>query len=165
MKLIASHEGEQIPLEIEREGNAYRIVIGERTLTVDFAKANEFLRTLRFEDGRQFLIAPHRHENRYEVSFGDRTVHLEMDDPLALRNRRSDEDLAGSGNLTSLMPGRVVKVMATKGQEVLRGAPLLILEAMKMQNEIQSPRDGVVSEIFVTDGQTVDSGAPLMTIE
>jgi biotin carboxyl carrier protein len=164
MKLIVRHEEEEIPVEVVREGSVYSIQIGEKSLNVDCVTANAFLQTLRLEDGRQFLIASHRDQSRYEISFGDRTVQLEVHDPLALRGRRGDEDLAGSGNVTAMMPGRVVKVMVGDGDEVRKGTPLLILEAMKMQNEIQSPRDGTVSKVHVADGQTVESGASLVTI-
>jgi biotin carboxyl carrier protein len=62
------------------------------------------------------------------------------------------------------MPGRVVRVLVAKGDTVARGAGLLILEAMKMENEIQAPAAGVVDEVFVTAGQTVELGAELVHI-
>ena len=64
----------------------------------------------------------------------------------------------------ALMPGRVVRVLVTAGQSVLKGAGLLILEAMKMENEIHAPVDGVVDQIFVTAGTTVEAGAELFHI-
>jgi biotin carboxyl carrier protein len=64
----------------------------------------------------------------------------------------------------ALMPGRVVRVLVAKGDNVRKGAGLLILEAMKMENEIVAPADGVVDDVFVTPGQTVESGAELMHI-
>jgi biotin carboxyl carrier protein len=62
------------------------------------------------------------------------------------------------------MPGRVVKVLVEPGQEVRKGAGILILEAMKMQNEIQAPVDGVIDRIFVEPGSTVESGGDLVHI-
>ena len=62
------------------------------------------------------------------------------------------------------MPGRIVRVLVNKGDAVRKGAGLLILEAMKMENEIQSPADGVVEELFVEAGQTVDGGAELVRV-
>ena len=62
------------------------------------------------------------------------------------------------------MPGVVLKILAEIGQPVTRGMPLLILEAMKMENEIQAPVDGTVDEIFVKPGDTVEGGAALVHI-
>jgi biotin carboxyl carrier protein len=63
------------------------------------------------------------------------------------------------------MPGRVVRVLVAQGDAVRKGTGLLILEAMKMENEIQALADGTVQEVFVTPGQTVEAGADLMHIE
>ena len=62
------------------------------------------------------------------------------------------------------MPGRVVRVLVNQGDQVRRGTGLLILEAMKMENEIVSPADGAVDAIFVSSGQTVEAGADLVHI-
>jgi len=66
--------------------------------------------------------------------------------------------------LNAIMPGVVIEILAAKGQTVAKGAPLLILSAMKMQNEIGAPADGVVQEIHVTAGQAVSAGAKLVTL-
>ena len=62
------------------------------------------------------------------------------------------------------MPGVVVRVLVSPGQRVAKGAPLLVVEAMKMENEFDSPCDGVVESVSVADGQPVDSGALLVTV-
>ena len=59
---------------------------------------------------------------------------------------------------------QIAAVLVQKGDAVRKGAGLLILEAMKMENEIQSPIDGTIKEVFVSPGDTVDSGAPLVHI-
>jgi biotin carboxyl carrier protein len=62
------------------------------------------------------------------------------------------------------MPGRVVRVLVARGDAVRKGTGLVILEAMKMENEIQAQADGTVDEIFVEPGQTVEAGADLVHI-
>ena len=62
------------------------------------------------------------------------------------------------GELVTQMPGKIVKVLCKKGQEVKQGEPLLILEAMKMENEIKSNSDGTIKTINVEEGQVIDSG-------
>ncbi len=63
------------------------------------------------------------------------------------------------------MPGKVVRVLVEAGAEVSKGDGILVVEAMKMQNELKSPKDGTVREIRAADGQTVATGEVLATIE
>jgi biotin carboxyl carrier protein len=71
----------------------------------------------------------------------------------------------GDGLVTSPMPGRVLKVLVREGDEVPAGAPLVVVEAMKMENELHATRSGVVKKIHVTPGATVESGARLIEVE
>jgi biotin carboxyl carrier protein len=164
LKLIAVRDGQEITVQVERTGGGYVVTVGERTMEVSLVSANEFAKTLTFADGSQFLLGHRRDGDRHEISFGNDIVHVELRDPLALRRQRRD-DAGGSGRLKAIMPGRIVRVLVKTGDEVTRGSGLLVLEAMKMENEIMAPCDGTVSEVFVADGETVESGAPLVTIE
>lgn len=72
---------------------------------------------------------------------------------------------SGSGEaITSPMPGNILKVMVKAGDSVKKGQVLLILEAMKMENEIVAPKDGVVQAVNVNEGNTVDTGASLVVL-
>ena len=71
---------------------------------------------------------------------------------------------AGAQTISAPMPGNILKVNVTNGQAVKKGDVLMVLEAMKMENEILAPNDGTVSSVNVTAGQTVDSGAVLCTL-
>ena len=62
------------------------------------------------------------------------------------------------------MPGNILKVNVTAGQAVKAGTVLVVLEAMKMENEIMAPKDGTVTQVLVSKGSTVDTGAPLVVI-
>jgi glutaconyl-CoA decarboxylase len=66
--------------------------------------------------------------------------------------------------VTSPMPGTILKVNVNVGDAVKAGQVLMVLEAMKMENEIPSPRDGKVAQLLVSKGSTVDTGAPLLTL-
>lgn len=70
----------------------------------------------------------------------------------------------GGGELKSIMPGVVIKLLVKDGDVVAKGQTLLILEAMKMQNEIAAPADGRVQAVHVREGQAVASGAKLLTL-
>ena len=72
---------------------------------------------------------------------------------------------AGAGEkVAAPMPGTIVSVNVSEGQSVKKGDVLVVLEAMKMENEIKAPRDGSISSVAVSKGASVDTGATLVTI-
>jgi biotin carboxyl carrier protein len=71
---------------------------------------------------------------------------------------------AGGDTVAAPMPGRVVRVEVEVGQQVEAGAGLVVVEAMKMENELRAPRTGVVQAVHVSAGQTVERGAPLVSL-
>jgi biotin carboxyl carrier protein len=163
-RFIARGDEEEIEVLVERHGRGYRVKLGDRWVEVDLVKAGPFVQSLRLEDGTQYSLLAHREDNRHHVSLAGSTVDIEIFDPLARRRRGGGDDMGATGIVKALMPGRVVRILVNKGDEVKKGAGLLILEAMKMENEIQAPADGVVDEIFVDAGQTVESGADLVHV-
>ncbi len=164
MRLIARHDGVDTPVEVERQGGGYRVTIGDRTLLADLGTAGPYVRSLRLADGTQYALMHHRDGNRHQIGLSGAAYHVEIFDPLSLMRRRADDEMGGEGVIKALMPGRIVRVLVAKGDSVAKGAGLLVLEAMKMENEIQSPIDGVVDELFVEAGQTVEGGAELIHI-
>jgi biotin carboxyl carrier protein len=68
-------------------------------------------------------------------------------------------------DLRAPMPGRVTKLYVAEGTEVLRGTPLLVLEAMKMEHEVKAPRDGTVRKVLVAQGEMVDLGELLVEVD
>ena len=161
MRFIARYRDEEIPLEVERHGDTYRVKLGERWIAADVVAAGG-LHSLRLEDGTQFPLAHHREGNTHQITIGASTMEVEIVDPLALRRKRGDDHLGDTGIIKALMPGRIARVLVEKGAAVRRGTGLLVLEAMKMENEIPAPADGVVDEIFVKAGDTVEGGADLL---
>jgi biotin carboxyl carrier protein len=77
---------------------------------------------------------------------------------------RSRDSKAGDGVVNSPMPGKVVKVLVKEGDEVEAGTPLVVVEAMKMENELLAERAGVVSRVFVKTGDAVEGGARLIQV-
>ena len=73
--------------------------------------------------------------------------------------------VAGTETINAPMPGTVVNVQVSSGDSVTKGQVLLVLEAMKMENEIMSPRDGVVAGVHVNKGDSVDSGKLLISLQ
>ena len=79
--------------------------------------------------------------------------------------RRRAVSGGGAARVVAPMPGRVVKVLVESGQAVEDRQPLVVVEAMKMENELRSPRAGIVTTVAVTEGMAVESGAVLIVVE
>ena len=73
--------------------------------------------------------------------------------------------VVGAGSLQSPMPGKIFKILKDKGQKVIAGETVLILEAMKMEHAIKAPKDGVVTDIFFKEGEQVQGGVSLCDID
>ena len=124
---------------------------------------------------------------KYEIALDGRTyeVEVELAEPMLLEQFRTYAPAAapadpaptpvaapaaatvvtGAGETVSApMPGNILKVNVTPGQTVKEGDVLVILEAMKMENEILAPKNGTVKQVLVSKGATVDTGAPLVVI-
>lgn len=164
MKFIARHGDDNIEVEVERYGAGYRVRIGDRWVDADFVGAGRHVHSLRLQDGTQYSLLHHREGNEHHITLSGTTFQVEVIDPLSLRRKRREDEMGGGGIVKALMPGRVVRVLVKEGESVQKGAGLLILEAMKMENEILSPVAGVVDKIFVSPGDTVEGGADLAHI-
>ena len=164
MKFIAREGGRELEVEVQRHGAGYRVRLGDRWIEADFIDVGRYVRSLRLEDGTQYPLVHHREGNTHQISLGGSTVHVDIIDPLAAKRRRREDEIGGTGTIKALMPGRVVRVLVAKGDAVRKGTGLVILEAMKMENEIQAQADGTVDELFVEPGQTVEAGADLVHI-
>ena len=165
MKFIARHEGREIVVEVERSGAGYRVISDGKVVVADLVSAGGYIQSLRLEDGRQYSLIDHRSGTTHEISLLASSIHVEITDPLSLKRTRSEDGVSAGGVIRALMPGRIVRVLVNKGDAVSKGAGLLVLEAMKMENELVAPADGVITEVFVAMGDTVDSGAELMHLE
>jgi len=94
-----------------------------------------------------------------------RKITIFNDEMLLHESLKKESGFMGSKSLTAGMPGKVVKVMIAEGQKVKKDDSLLIMEAMKMENEMRAVVDGVIKEVHVHDGDKVDAGATLITFE
>ena len=82
-----------------------------------------------------------------------------------LPRHREPDNAAAAGSLVAPMPGAVLRVLADSGDEVRAGQPLVVVEAMKMEHQIQAPVDGRVAEVLVRAGDQVDTGQVLLRLE
>jgi acetyl/propionyl-CoA carboxylase alpha subunit len=100
------------------------------------------------------------------VLIGGRRFGFEVDDPRSLQGRRGGGAWAeGPRAVKAPMPGRVVRVLVDAGQDVVEGEAIVVIEAMKMQNELKSPKGGRVVRVAVVVGDAVGSGDVLAVVE
>ena len=119
-------------------------------------------------DGRQYELSVTRQgDTGYRVSGGDGTELVDVLDPLTHMAAQGEAQAkhGGGHRVNAYMPGRVVRVLVEDGTEVEAGQGLLVLEAMKMENEIAAEHEGRVRHVFVEEGQAVEGGDPLVEIE
>ena len=100
----------------------------------------------------------------FAVTVGRLKYRIRVHDPR--RRRRSSAASAGEGpqEIVAPMPSRIVKVLVEAGQQVEAGSGLVVIEAMKMQNEMRAPRAGRVEKIYVREGEGVETGAKLVRL-
>lgn len=100
----------------------------------------------------------------YAAHVGGRTYQLELRDPRRARQSGGAGARDGPLDILAPMPGKIVRVLAAAGAEVQQGESLLVIEAMKMQNEIRAPRAGRVEAMRVREGEGVEAGAVLLCL-
>ena len=167
MEPIARAAGRIERVSVEREGGRYRVRVGERAYEVEAHALGSFVRSL-LVDGASYEVAVFRQgASSWSVSHRGRPTVVEMVDPLAhlAEATRGEGARKGRQVVAAYMPGRVIGVSVAEGDTVEVGAPLVVLEAMKMQNEIQAERAAVVRRVHVAPGQAVEGGDPLVELE
>ncbi len=112
-------------------------------------------------DGLRVSAAVVHDGDKVTILSGGRAHRIERTDPMALR----DYDLEEGGKVTAPLPGKIVQVHVAAGDNVKKGEPLLILEAMKMEHTIAAPRDAVIAAIPFSPGEQVDEGTELILFE
>jgi biotin carboxyl carrier protein len=99
------------------------------------------------------------------VTINGQTFDCTIEDTRQWRRSGSGAGAHGHANITAPMPGKVVRILVAPGDEVTAGQGIVVVEAMKMQNEMKAPRDGKVTAIEVEENDSVNAGAVLAVIE
>ena len=105
-------------------------------------------------------------QGELHMVIGSARYAVDVQDPRSLRTRRAVAGLeAGPQKLKAPMPGKIVRIMVSEKEQVKAGQGLIVMEAMKMQNEMKSPKDGKVQKILTAEGSTVNAGDTLAIVE
>jgi biotin carboxyl carrier protein len=169
MKLIAELNQEKHAVELTRgdglnltaevDGRVYELEVSEPEPNVYLFKHENRI--------YQIFVSPNEKPGEpYAASVGNHNYEIKIFDPKRLRGTSANGgNLEGASEIKTAMPGKVVRVLAEAGAQVKAGDGVVIVEAMKMQNEMKSPKDGVIKEIRFPEGATVNAGDVLAVIE
>ena len=168
MKWVVRQNGEAREVDVERVPGGFEVLVagGERR-RVDLITLDGAVASLRYmEDGRSFSVSYQKGGRReWRLAVGERDFDLETLTPVEAIEAIAAAGSAGPSRLDAPIPGKVVKVHVAEGDEVTAGQPLVVLEAMKMENELTADQAGKVTAVHVEPGQTVDAGEALAELE
>jgi biotin carboxyl carrier protein len=166
VQLARSGSGEKNRvIELEREASGWRVTLDGRPVAVDAAEIAPNTLSILL-DGRsfEFSVAPSP-DGKLTLHTGALEFTAEVIDPRAWSGRRhGNVEAEGRQQILAPMPGKVVRLLTKAGNRVEAGQGLLVVEAMKMQNEIRSPKSGVVERVVVKEGQPVNAGEVLCVV-
>jgi biotin carboxyl carrier protein len=157
-------DGQSYRLDLSQSEGRWSCRIDGREIEVDAVLARPNVLSLRL--GNQASeVKCERVGGDTHIWVGNQRFLAEVRDPRSLRSRTRAAEDQGPKKLTAPMPGKVVRILLTQGSTVEAGAGVLVVEAMKMQNEVKSPKKGTIQKILVTEGAAVNAGEVLAIVE
>ena len=164
MKFTVTVGPETLPVEVLEEGGRYRVRLGEEWLEVDARMPASGPVSLLI-DGAAYVADLAEENGEVVVTLGGATYRVRVEEAGRQFGRGRGGAAGGAGQrLVAPMPGRVVAVHVRAGDRVEPDAPLVVLEAMKMENEFRATVAGGVAEVGVAVGQTVNAGDLLVAV-
>jgi len=153
-------------VELERDAEGWRVILDGQPVEADVAEiAHHTLSILLNGQSHEIRVWP-APDGKLKLQTGAQEFTAEVIDPRAWSGRRHGHvEAEGRQPIVAPMPGKVVRLLVKAGDQVEVGQGLLVVEAMKMQNEIRSPKSGTVERILATEGQTVNAGEVLAWVE
>ncbi len=167
MRFVLRQGDRDWPVEVKREGDKLSVALNDKTSQVDIVEGDQGLLSLLLDGQAYACDFDTRKGNQVRVYLRQSVVEVEV-----LDERRARRQLATTGPgaagpqvIVAPMPGKVVRLLVKAGQAVKAGEGLVVIEAMKMENELRSARAGTVKEIAVAEGAAVEGGARLCVVE
>ena len=158
-------DGKSHRLELSRAEQGWDCKLDGRVVRLDAVLARRDVLSILI-DGKAFEVKRERTTTDMHLWVGPVRYAAEVRDPRSLQSRRAAGiDEHGPRKLVSAMPGKVVRVLVDEGAPIDAGQGVLVVEAMKMQNELKSPKKGVVQRILAAEGAAVNAGDVLAIVE
>ena len=160
-----SIDGKSYRLDLNKEDGRWKCALDGEPVEVDAVIARPNVMSV-IIGGQAFEVK--RERTATDMHFWVKSARFAVDvrDPRSLRSRRAKGGgVEGPQKLLAPMPGKIVRIIVPAGTEVEAGQGVLVIEAMKMQNELKSPKKGVVKQVLAGEGQSVTAGDVLAIVE
>jgi len=152
-------------VEIEKREKSFLIRIDGEEFDVDATLLKKELYSLLISN-KSYLTNIKSEGNKFIVDLNGESFEIEVLDEAAKRMAQKRKDTTQGGQIIKApMPGKIVKILVKEGEEVEPGTGMIVVEAMKMENELKSSSKGIVKEIAVEEGITVNAGDTLIVVE
>lgn len=166
MKLTAEIGDEHHEIEIKKDGDKVFAEIDGRKYELEASEPEPGVFLIKHDNKIYDVPVSPNADGTKTATVRGQEFTIRIIDPKRLRGSAgTDAHAHGAADIKSAMPGKVVRILVEPGTEVEKGDGVVVVEAMKMQNELKSPKAGVVREIKVKEGSTVSAGDILATIE
>ena len=157
-------DGKNYRLDLNRADGRWSCRLDGRDLEVDAILVRPDVLSLRIGN-MAYEVKSERVANDLQLWVGSTCFAAEVRDPRSLRGRSRAADDHGPKKITASMPGKVVRLLVREGDSVDPGSGVAVVEAMKMQNEIKSPKKGTIQKVLVSEGTTLNAGDVLAIVE
>ncbi len=157
-------DGKSYRLELNHAEGRWSCFLDGQPVDVDAVLARRDVLSLRIGN-TSHEVKSERVADDWHLWVGSERFAAEVRDPRSLRGRSRAGDDHGPKKITAPMPGKVVRLLVREGDEVETDAGVVVVEAMKMQNEIKSPKKGTVQKILAGEGAAVNAGDVLAIVE
>lgn len=168
MKFLAETDGNKHKIDIVRDAERVTATIDGRQYELEASEPESGVFLFK-KDGQVFeaSVSQKAKSNDTNLVRVKASVHeIRIIDPKRLRGTAGhDSDASGKAEIKTAMPGKVVRILVAEGDTVQKGDGVIVVEAMKMQNEMKSPKDGVIAAIKAAEGDTVGAGDVLAVID
>ncbi|MBZ5539326.1 MAG: biotin/lipoyl-binding protein [Acidobacteriia bacterium] len=166
MKYEVHMEGKTRVVELEHHGAAWRISLDGQSVAADAIEISPGVYSILLDNRSHEVRVMTAPDGSLKVQSGLYEFAAKVVDPRSWRGRRHGVlEAEGRQQILAPMPGKVVRLLVKAGDKVEAGQGLLVVEAMKMQNEIRSPKSGVVERLQAKEGQPVNAGEVLAWVE
>ncbi|MCD4678911.1 MAG: acetyl-CoA carboxylase biotin carboxyl carrier protein subunit [Bacteroidales bacterium] len=169
MSLESNVDDQAVTLELlKRDGNTLKVRVDDIEYTLDLGMVERGVHSILYK-GKSYNVelVEAEHSKKYVINTYKKSYEVEVVDAEAkyMKNRKKPLLEGSENSIISPMPGKVVKIPVEVGEEVKKGQTVIIVSAMKMENEYKSTVDGIVKQILVKEDDTVDGNQPLVILE